>query len=299
MKTLLVSGGTGQLGIAVQRVAERSSVFRVIALSRGELDVTDEISVKQCLEKLRPDGVLNAAAYTAVDLAETEVDRATKVNATAPGLLASHCAALNIPLVHISTDYVFDGKLGRPLTELDETSPISAYGHTKLIGEQYVRMQHPRHMILRTSGVFSATGHNFVKTMLELGRKQPHIRVVADQYLNPTGAMSLARVIECLLAQIWSESGVCYGTHHYAQSPSCTWFEFAQTIFTIASRFDAGYPKVLVEPVSTMQYPSVAKRPIDSRLDSSQLIQRLAAPQLQHRWLPDLNEVIAELLSIA
>ena len=299
MKTLLVTGGSGQLGTAMQCVAGQSNAFQVVALNRRELDVTNEGSIHACFQKVRPDGVLNAAAFTAVDLAESQMAQATQVNATAAGLVASQCAAFDIPLVHISTDYVFDGRLGRPLTELDQTNPVCFYGYTKLLGEQFIREQNPRHVILRTSGIFSVTGHNFVKTMLELAKKRPYIDVVSDQYLNPTGAMSLARVIACIFGQVWSGSDVCLGTHHYAQSPACSWFEFAQTIFTIASRLDAGYSKVVVEPLSARHYPTLADRPADSRLDSSQLIPYLTDPRLQHRWLPELTEVIADVLSQA
>ena len=252
--TLLVFGRTGQVATELRRLAD------VVSLGRDAADLSDPQACAEVIRIRAPRAVINAAAYTAVDRAEEEEASATCINGAAPAAMAEACAALDIPFVHISTDYIFDGSGATPWVATDVTAPQSAYGRSKLVGETGVRAARGRYAILRTSWVFSAHGANFVKTMLRLAANRDHLNVVADQIGGPTPARVIAEaclVIADQLAQDASKSGV----YHFSGAPDTSWHEFAESIFARAGR------KVSVKPILTRDYPTPAARPLNSRLD--------------------------------
>lgn len=255
---LLVFGETGQVARELARQAP------VITLSRTQADLMDPAACVAAIRAHAPRAVINAAAWTAVDRAEAEEEAATLVNAHAPAAMAQECAALGIPIVHISTDYVFDGSGSTPWTPDDPTGPLGAYGRSKLKGEEAVRAAGGPHVILRTSWVFSAHGANFVKTMLRLGAERPSLRVVADQVGGPTPAASIAAACLTISERLIATPGLS-GTHHFAGAPDVSWADFARAIMAAA-----GLPAT-VEDIATADYPTPARRPGNSRLDCSAL----------------------------
>jgi dTDP-4-dehydrorhamnose reductase len=279
--TLLVFGKTGQVATElVRRVPD--AVF----LGRDEADLTNPDGCAAAIRAHRPDGVINAAAYTAVDRAEDEETLATVINGDAPGAMARACAGLDIPFVHVSTDYVFDGSGETPWKPGSPTAPIGAYGRSKLVGEAMVRGAGGAHVILRTSWVFSAHGANFVKTMLRLGRERDALRVVADQIGGPTPAADIAET--CLqVLDLLRKNREKTGTYHYSGSPDTSWAGFAHVIFDLAGL------EVAVEEIPTRDYPTPAARPLNSRLDCAQLetVFGITRPD----WKAGLAEVLKEL----
>ena len=267
MATILLTGANGQLGWEVARQGGAA----VQAATRAQLDVTDRRAVVDAVQRLRPGVVVNAAAYTAVDRAETAPAVAFAVNRDGPDHLAEACARIGAPLIHISTDYVFDGTKPAPYTEDDPPAPLGTYGASKLAGEEAVRARTARHIILRTAWVFGMHGGNFVKTMLRLGRERAHLRVVDDQQGCPTSAGDLAAAIltlarRCIDGTLAPDG---YGTFHCVGAGRTTWCGFARTIFTLAG---AGLGVVpTVEPITTADYPTPARRPANSVLDCARL----------------------------
>lgn len=252
---LLVFGESGQVARELARL-----VPEAVYLGRDAADLTDPEACAAMIRAHGPAAVINAAAYTAVDRAETEEALAHTINAEAPRAMARECAALGIPLVHVSTDYVFDGAAAAPRREGDPTAPINAYGRSKLAGEETVRAAGATHAILRTSWVFSAHGANFVKTMLRLGESRDRLTVVADQRGGPTPAADIAAA--CLtVARALTTRPDLSGTYHFAGAPDTTWAGFAREIF-----MQAGLA-VEVEGIATADWPTPARRPADSRLD--------------------------------
>lgn len=255
MKTL-VFGKTGQVATEIARAAD------VMALGRDAVDLTEPGACGVAIREHKPDVVINAAAYTAVDKAESDAETAGIVNAVAPGKMAEACAALGIPLVHISTDYVFDGSGTRPWREADPIAPLGVYGATKAAGEAAIRDSGCCHAILRTSWVFSAHGANFVKTMLRVGADRDQLRIVNDQVGGPTDARSIARA--CLtVAGSLCEAPARTGTYHFAGAPDVSWAEFASDIFQRSGI------AVDIEGIASSEYPTPAQRPTNSRLDCS------------------------------
>ena len=259
MARLLVVGRTGQVGSALA-AALPATGWAFASMEAPELDLTDAASIAAAIEASRPDVVVNAAAYTAVDAAETNPHLAHAINATGPGLLAAAAAAAGAAILHFSTDYVFDGSRG-PWREDDATAPLGVYGASKLAGEQAVAAANPRHIILRTSWVCSATGGNFLKTMLRLGASRDELRVVADQQGAPTFADDLADAVVRLVPRLMAGEGC--GLFHLTGAPWTTWHGFAEAIL-------AGQP-VRVLPITTAEYPTPARRPADSRLDCARI----------------------------
>ncbi len=264
---VLVLGRQGQLA---RSLAERGgNHMEIHFVARPELDLEDEGSIARCLEVHRPDVIVNAAAYTAVDRAETETDRAERINAVAPRLIAAEAQRLGARLIHVSTDYVFDGTSPAGYIEDAPLAPLNAYGRTKLAGEQGVRDAHPQgHVIVRTSWVYSPFGGNFVKTMLNLARSRPSINVVDDQVGTPTSALDLA---DGLLAAIgrW-QTDPMHGlgaTYHLAGTGHTSWAKLAR--HALESSRDQGGPAADIVPITTEQYPTPAARPRFSILDSS------------------------------
>ena len=277
---LLVFGQTGQVARELARVAPQA-----VFLGRGQADLADPAACAAAIHAHRPDAVINAAAWTAVDRAETEEAAATVVNAAAPGAMAQACADLGAPLVHISTDYVFDGSGQAAWKPGDTPAPQNAYGRTKLAGEQAVRAAGGAHVILRTSWVFSAHGANFVKTMLRLGADRPALRVVADQIGGPTPASAIAAA--CLTIAGGLRDGAAGGTHHFAGAPETSWACFARETFALAGL------AVAVEDIATADYPTPARRPLNSRLDCSAILADFGIERPD--WRKALSEVLHEL----
>lgn len=263
---VLITGCHGQVGRELMLLAA-SYGCEAMGVGRDELDITDQNAVAQAIHKYSPDAVINAAAYTAVDKAEEDSAAAKAVNATAVSYLAQACADADIPLIHISTDYVFDGSKDGAYAEGDAVSPLGVYGETKLAGEQAVQRLCEKYYILRTSWVFSAHGNNFVKTMLRLGAEREVLGVVADQYGKPTSAKEIARVIYDMLTshrQAW-------GLYHMAQPEVSTWFGFAEAIFAEARSQGMALKLSTLNAIQTEDYPTPAKRPANSALNCDRL----------------------------
>jgi dTDP-4-dehydrorhamnose reductase len=263
---ILVTGGTGQVASALA-VAGADAV-RIVG--RPAFDFDRPESIVASFRAAAPWLVVNAAAYTAVDAAEDDAEAAYRANRDGPGALARLCVAAAIPLIHISTDYVFDGTKGTPYVETDATRPTGVYGASKLAGEQEVLAISPRTIVLRTSWVYAPTGKNFVRTMLRVGAERDRVRVVADQRGCPTTAADLADAILAIAARLragWRDSFA--GVLHAAGSGETTWHGLAVATFEEAARFGARVP--VVEAITTAEYPTKAKRPADTRLDCSKL----------------------------
>lgn len=283
----LVFGATGQVGRELMRAAPRRGVAAT-ALTRAEVDLTAAADCAAAIRTMAPDVVINAAAYTGVDAAEEDHARARAVNAEAPGAMAAAAAERGVPLVHISTDYVFDGDQPRPWREDDPTGPLGAYGASKLAGEEAVRAAGGPHVILRTAWVFSAHGANFVKTMLRVGRGRDEVRVVADQQGGPTPAADIASAI-WTVAEVWRAGRGVAGTWHYAGAPATTWAGFAEAIFARSGW--SSPPRVV--PITTAEWPTPARRPANSVLDCTAIAQAYGIAQPD--WRAGLDAVVREL----
>ena len=293
---LLVTGAGGQLATELVR---RAGVNQVIALARTEIDIADAAAVFKAVENIAPDAVVNAAAYTAVDRAESEAELAFAANRDGPAHLAAACAARGIPLLHVSTDYVFDGAKAGAYTEEDPPGPgpLGVYGQSKAEGEAAVRAALPEHIILRTSWIFSAHGNNFVKTMLRLAGERDELRVVADQQGCPTAAGDLATAILAMLplAIGYGGRGGRWGTYHFCQPDATAWHGFAEAIVDQARAAGAQIRAQRIVPITTAEYPTPAKRPANSVLDCAKLTSVFG---IQPRpWRVSLHEVIQELQS--
>lgn len=267
---VLVTGREGQVARAL---AERSAAAGVtlVMLGRPELDLERPESVDPALAAAQPDVVVNAAAFTAVDLAESGEATAFAVNAAGAGAVAAAARGLGIPVIQISTDYVFDGALERPYREDDPTGPVSAYGRSKLAGEQAVAGATPDHAILRTAWVYSPFGKNFVRTMLRLGAQRDEVGVVADQFGSPTSALDIADAVLAVARNLVSRPGDASlrGVFHMVAQGEASWAQFAEAVFTEAAA--AGRAPVAVKRIATADYPTPARRPANSRLDSGKL----------------------------
>ena len=268
---ILVTGTKGQVATALIERAKLSHDIELIALGRPELDLENPATVMAAVSSARPDLVVNAAAYTAVDKAESEPDRAFAINRDGAAAVARATAALNVPLIHLSTDYVFDGAKLSPYVETDRTAPLNVYGRSKREGEEAVIASHPGPVVLRTSWVFSPFGSNFVKTMLRLGAERETLRVVDDQIGNPTSALEIADVV-LRIAPTLRAAPNTGGLYHLANSGSTSWHGFASMIFDERARLGGQRPKL--EAITTADYPTPARRPVNSRLDTSAFTRR-------------------------
>jgi len=286
---VLITGCHGQVGTELMALA-KAYEHKVIGFDHDTLDITDQQAVQSCVQTESPDVVINAAAYTAVDKAEDDKDTAMAVNATAVSYLAQTCKMLDIPLVHISTDYVFDGSKKDAYIESDIASPLNIYAKTKLEGEILVRSLCEKYYILRTSWMFSVHGNNFVKTMLRLGAEREELGIVADQRGKPTWAREIARVIYEVLASHKN----AWGIYHIAQPNAVTWFDFAQSIFAEAKQQGLPLNVEKVNAITTADFPTPAKRPENSELDCNKL-ETTFNIKLQP-WREPLVEVIREML---
>ncbi len=278
-----------------------TQALQLILLSHQELDITHGVSIARALDHYQADVVINTAAYTAVDKAESEPNTAHLINGIAPGLLATACAERGIGLVHVSTDYVFDGLAKQPYTEDAPTKPASVYGQSKLAGEQAVLAALPSAVILRTSWVFSQFGNNFLKTMLRLGNERTELSIVDDQVGGPSYAPHIAQVLLQLAERLYepkqgsdkqqSPSGV----FHFAGQPSVSWYGFAQEIFDQAVRLDLLTQAPRLTAISTSQYPTPAKRPAHSSLQQDRLDALLGTEHIERNWQHGIEQSLLAL----
>ncbi len=275
--TVLAFGANGQVGTALARLEG------VTVLSRAEADLSIPGKCAQAIDEFKPVAVINAAAYTAVDQAESDEALATAINGDAPGEMARACAALGIPLVHISTDYVFAGDGDTPFNPSDPVAPLGAYGRSKEAGERAVREVGSAHVVLRTSWVFSETGTNFVKTMLKLGAERAALSIVDDQYGGPTSARDIAATALRMVRALLDDPSLS-GTYHYAGAPDCSWADFATQIF------DRAGLDVEVTRIPSSAYPTPAKRPLNSRMACATTTEAFGIERPD--WRVGLDEVL-------
>ena len=287
----LITGGTGQVGTELIRRGD-SCRFDIVAPNRAEINLLNESDVYSQLNSTRPNIVVNSAAFTAVDAAETECDMAFKVNRDAVRIMANCCNLLSIPLIHISTDYVFDGTKAGSYKETDLICPLGVYGRSKEAGEAIVRELLEKHIILRTSWVYAAHGNNFVKTMLRIGRERQNLNVVNDQFGAPTFAGDIADAIFSIAKKVLKHDALeFWGTYHYTAKGRTTWKDFAEVIFETASTWLPNKP--FVEGIPSSQYPTAAKRPLNSVLNCVKVDSKLGPPR--RHWREGLDEVLDEL----
>lgn len=287
---VLVTGGTGQVGGALAR-AEVPDGIDLVVVGRDRLDLAEVGTIEGALDAIQPDMVVNPAAYTAVDKAEADKELAFAVNRDGPTKLAEACAERKVGLIHVSTDYVFDGTGSRPYKPDDPVAPLGVYGASKEAGERGIRERLEDHLILRTAWVYAARGNNFMNTMLRVGADRDELRVVADQIGTPTPASDIAAAILSLL-QARVAGNVVTGTHHYTASGETSWHGFADAIFEAAEKSWGRRPSV--EAITTADYPTPAARPAYSVLDCSALLAK--APVVQRNWKDALNSVLDERL---
>lgn len=267
MRRILVTGRGGQLATGLESALPAQG-FEAILVGQPDFEFNRPETVAAAFAAARPEAVVNCAAWTAVDAAEDNEPAAFRANALGPDLVARHCAARGIPLVQVSTDYVFDGRKGAPYVEEDAPNPLGAYGRTKLAGEWAALAGNDRTVVLRTAWVFSPVGNNFLRTMLRVGAERPELRVVSDQQGSPTAAPDLADAIAAVLARIratgWQPG--YRGVFHAVAGGFTTWHGFAEAIFATA-----GGPRPRVQAIATADYPTKAVRPADGRLDTTRL----------------------------
>jgi dTDP-4-dehydrorhamnose reductase len=287
--SILLTGGTGQVGQAVLlHAAERG--LDIVAPSRAQLDLTNAKSIAEMVASRGWSSVINCAAYTAVDRAETDAELAEQVNAVAPAILAAETATRDIPIIHVSTDYVFDGTNGAPYTEEDAVNPLGVYGRTKEMGESAVRTRNPRHAIIRTAWVVSAGGANFINTMIRLAAERPEVSVVDDQIGCPSSALDIAETLLVVAEHLHEQSG----TWHFVNSGDASWYDLAARIF--ANMDQRGLPTPALKSIPSSQYPTPAKRPSNSRL-STLAIQRDFGVKPRH-WHDAIDAILAERFKI-
>ncbi|WP_250523113.1 MULTISPECIES: dTDP-4-dehydrorhamnose reductase [unclassified Caballeronia] len=287
-RTILLTGVNGQVGFELARSLQ--GLGRIVAADRATLDLADPAGIRACVRSLRPDIIVNPAAYTAVDQAESDAAAARAINAQAPAILAEEAKQLNALLVHYSTDYVFDGTGTEPYREADATHPQNVYGATKLEGEQAIAASGASHLIFRTSWVYGRRGRNFLLTMLKIARERHELRIVADQIGAPTWSATIAALTASVVAQgVANEAGIAEwarvkgGIYHLTSSSSTSWAGFAEAIF-IEARLEKP-PRVI--PIPSSDYPTPARRPSNSRLDLSRLAREFGLVP------PDWREALA------
>ena len=288
---ILAFGANGQLGRELAVCAARRGVaMRMVG--RDEVDIADAAAVSHSISSASPSFVVNVAAYTKVDRAESEPDAAFRANAVGSGIVAGACAAARIPLLQLSTDYVFDGRKATAYVEDDPIAPLGVYGRSKAEGEIAVRRLLECHLILRTSWVYGVYGMNFLKTVLRLARERDELRIVADQRGCPTSTADIAEAI-LAAAPLLRQRAPVWGTYHFAGQGVTTWHEFASEIVDAQAAITRRYPAVV--PIATADYPTVARRPVNSELDSSRFAATFGIRAAD--WRERAREVTAALLS--
>lgn len=292
MKHIVITGGRGQLGLELERATWPADVVLQLP-DRAALDlelpgsITAYFAVNPC------DLLVNAAAYTAVDRAEDDIATAYHINAVAPALLAGVARERSFPIVHVSTDYVFDGSKSTSYVESDPVAPLGVYGAGKLAGEQAVLTTTPRAVVLRTAWVLSAHRANFLKTMLRLGKTQEMLRIVDDQFGCPTAASDIAGAIVTIAQRLLDDACAPCGTYHFVNAGSTSWFGLATAIFTYAAAL--GHPHPILQPTDTAGFPTRARRPANSRLDCTKI--GMDYDILPRAWQPAVRDIVTELLS--
>lgn len=266
MANILITGANGQLGSEIRKISEQYPELKFSFTDVAELDITSAEKVADFLSEFKPEFLVNCAAYTAVDKAETDESTATLLNATAVGILAEQSAKIGCKIIHISTDYVFNGNGPRPYKEDNLVDPQSAYGRTKLQGEILCQRNNPESLIIRTSWLYSAFGNNFVKTMLRLGNERSELGIVADQIGSPTNAADLASAILTIISSVLNQTkSFIPGIYHYSNEGVASWYDFTKAIFDIVGI------NCLVKPISSEDYPSPVQRPAYSVMDKSKI----------------------------
>jgi len=291
---ILLTGSNGQVGFELNK--KLSALGEVIATDREELDLTNLNAIRTFIDQTRPDIIINPAAYTAVDKAESEPDLAYQINTLAPEVLAEKAAELDIPLVHFSTDYVFDGLKKGAYVETDQTNPQSVYGKTKCEGEEKVRT-HEKHIILRTNWVFGSHGDNFLKTMLRLFKEKESLNIVADQWGAPASASMLSEVtFKIVDAIIKNKNFSDYGTYHVTSDGETNWQQYASLIAGELVKLNVKIKCVpnQIRPILTSEYPTAAKRPLNSRLNTDKL-KKTFVLELPH-WESEVKKVLREVI---
>ncbi|MBZ9662159.1 dTDP-4-dehydrorhamnose reductase [Mesorhizobium sp. ESP-6-4] len=290
---LAVTGREGQVAASLVEAARGRDDVEVVAVGRPALDLARPDTVLAALEAARPDIVVSAAAYTAVDQAEDEKDLAFAVNATGAGKVAQAAARLGVPVIHLSTDYVFDGAKHGAYVETDPTAPLGVYGASKLAGEEAVAAANPRHLILRTAWAYSPFGRNFVKTMLRLATERDKIAVVADQWGNPTSAFDIAEAILLAAASLRDDGNLSrFGVYHLVGTGDANWSGFARHILDSSREF--GGPYAQIRDIAMADYPAKARRPVNSRLSTEKFASAFGwtAPQ----WRRSTVEIVSRLV---
>ncbi|PST17616.1 dTDP-4-dehydrorhamnose reductase [Rhizobium sp. JAB6] len=297
MSAILITGANGQVGFELQR--SLGVLGNVRALTRADMDLANEASILAALDAHKPGIIVNPAAYTAVDRAESDKELAMAVNAAAPGILARWAADNGALLIHYSTDYVFDGTKADPFVEGDAVNPQSVYGESKWLGEEAVRASGAQHAILRTSWVYGHHGSNFLKTILRLADERSALNIVADQVGAPTSAALIADVTRTVIERIMASRapGDLAGTYHLTAQGSTSWYGYAAHIVreALAANVKLALSLDALKPISTAEYPTPAKRPANSRLDCRKLMDRfdVALPL----WQEGVDDVLARLLA--
>ncbi len=291
---IAVIGCNGQLGWELVRQGEARGL-KILALDYPEIDISDFASIDACFDSTKIDLVINAAAYTAVDRAESEPQAAFAVNRDGPGYLAERCRKRGIPLIHVSTDYVFDGTKQGAYVEEDPVAPLGVYGESKAAGEVDVRNRLPEHIIVRTAWLCGLHGHNFVKTMLRVGREKDTLKVVSDQCGCPTFATDLAEAVLEMATQAETRRPVPWGTYHYCGEGETTWHAFAEAVFEIAGQYERFAVRQVVA-IPTSEYPTPVRRPANSVLDCSKIKERFGIRQ--RPWRESLAEMIEQLYNL-
>lgn len=284
---ILVTGKNGQVGWELQRTL--TPLGQVTALDRTEMDLSDEESIRRAVRDLRPDIIVNAAAYTAVDKAESERGVAMKVNGIAPGILAEETSRLGALLIHYSTDYVFDGRKSSPYVEDDAPNPLNVYGETKLAGERAIQAAASRYVILRTSWVYGLRGKNFMLTMLKLANERDELRVVDDQIGAPTSSCAIADATYRIVQKRLAGEGAFDGVFHLTASGSTSWFGFAEAILMQTRDHRVRSPALTA--IASSNYPSVAKRPLNSVVSNARLYRTFGVAL--DRWDIELRRLLA------
>lgn len=292
---LLITGKEGQLASSLKELEPRTEGLEIHSIGRPELELCDACSIGRTIDAIKPDIVVNCAAYTAVDLAETEREHAFAVNRDGARNVARSAASRLIPIIHISTDYVFDGSKNTPYREDDATAPACIYGKSKLEGEQAVAAANSRHIILRTAWIYSPFGNNFCKTMLRLAQEGRAFGVVNDQLGNPTYAPHLAEAITAIARHCTAtdeSARAPWGIYHASASGDATWFDFALEIFNEAKAY--GLTDISVKPIPTEDFPTPAKRPSNSRLDCTKLAMTFGVKL--HEWQEGVALCVARIM---
>ena len=290
---ILIAGSDGQLGRELVSQS-REKALDIIAVDYREMDITDPLQVTEHIASRHPSLVVNAAAFTDVDGAESNAHLAYGVNRDGPANLAAACADAAIPMIQISTDYVFDGTQTFPYAETDPVSPVGVYARSKTDGEDRVRSRLSQHVILRTSWLYGVYGHNFVKTMLGLGKEKKVIKVVADQFGSPTSAQDLAGAILTMASHIRRKSEIKWGTYHYSGKGVTSWHQFAVSIFALADRYKL-FAAPEVKPIATSEYPTAAKRPAYAALNCAKIQKNFGINT--RPWQESLESTIARMMT--